>query len=106
MTITADGMTTMAVTTTTGESTTTTGGTTTTTGGTTTTTRGGPAINPALGTLGGGDGGGTLVTAGGHPAGRNTVPPREESRAIWHKRLLRLAAEGGKEKTTALVGRV
>jgi hypothetical protein len=70
-------------------------------------TGGDPAIHPAFGTPGGGDGGGILVTAGGDPGGRNIVSPRrEESRAIWQKRLLRLAAEGGKEKSTALVGRV
>ena len=73
---------------------------------TTTKTGGDPAIHPAFGTLGGGDGGGILVTAGGDPGGRNIVPPREESRAIWQKRLLRLAAEGGKEKSTSLGGRV
>jgi hypothetical protein len=104
MTTTVDGMaatTTDGMTTTVG-TTTTTGGTTTTVG-TTTTTGGGTAINPAVGSLGDG-GGGTLVTAGGHPGGRNIVSPREESRAIWQKRLLRWAAEGGKEKTTALVG--
>jgi hypothetical protein len=77
-----------------------------TTGGTTTTTRGGTAINPAFGTLWGGDGSGTLASATGHHPGigRTIVSPREESRAIWQKRLLRSAAEGGKEKTTALVG--
>ena len=99
MTTTADGM----KTTTTAEGITM---TTTADGMTTMTTGGDPAIHPAFGTLGGGDGGGTLVTAGGDPGGRNIVPPREESRAIWQKRLLRLAAEGGKEQTTALVGRV
>jgi hypothetical protein len=45
-------------------------------------TGGEPAIHPAFGTLGGGDGGGTLVTAGGDPGGRTIVPPREGSRAI------------------------
>ncbi len=63
----------------------TTPGGTTTTIGTTTTTGGGTAINPAFGSLGDG-GGGTPVTAGGHPGGRTIVSPREESRAIWQKK--------------------
>ena len=45
-------------------------------------TGGDPAIHPAFGTLGGGDGGGILVTAGGDLGGRAIVPPREGSRAI------------------------
>jgi hypothetical protein len=80
MTTTVDGM---AATTTGGMTTTTIG--TTTTIETTTTTGGGTAINPAFGFLGDG-GGGTLVTAGGHPGGRTIVSPREESRAIWQKK--------------------